>query len=131
MLESIERQKEKFDNTYSDHVNQDVKELKQMGELEYNFDNMISDVKESRGEDMEWLNYLIQDTIKDEKVVHQREEATRKILKNQVNFMKQRIKIEIDSRKTADNDIQLALDKDKELIQQKIDQKRNDIKKRD
>jgi hypothetical protein len=53
-------------------------------------------------------------------LVYQKEEATRKLLLNQVNFLKQRIKMEIDSRKMADEDIQNALDKYRELIQTKI-----------
>jgi hypothetical protein len=44
--------------------------------------------------------------------------------------LKQRIKVEIESRKTTDEDIQKALDKYKELIQEKILNQRNDIKKR-
>ena len=66
----------------------DVKELKQMGELEYNFNNMIIDTKADRYDDMEWLNQLIDKTVNDDFVVYQNEEATRKLLLSQINFLK-------------------------------------------
>lgn len=102
-----------------------------MGEIEYNFKNMIADTKADRQDDMEWLNALIHETVNDEFVVYQKQEATRKLLISQINFLKQRLKVEIESREKTDEDIQKALDKYKELIQEKILQKRNDIKKRE
>lgn len=76
-----------------------------MGELEYNFNNMILDTKADRTDDMEWLNQVIDKTVNDDFVVYQKEEATRKLLLSQINFLKQRIKVEIESRKTTDEDI--------------------------
>ena len=48
MVERIDRQKKKFEDTFREQVDADVKELKQMGELEYNFNNMIIDTKADR-----------------------------------------------------------------------------------
>ena len=74
---------------------------------------------------------MIKHTINDEKIVYQKDEATRKLLISQINFLKVRIKSEVDSRKLADEDIKSALDKYKEMIEEKIQMKRNDIKKRE
>jgi|TARA_B110001450_G_C17305923_1_gene353456 hypothetical protein len=41
-----------------------------MGEVEYNFKNMIIDTKSDRKDDMEWLNSLIHETVNDEFVVY-------------------------------------------------------------
>lgn len=116
MLEKIDRQKDKFQNTFREHVDADVKELKHIGELQYNFENMIIDINAERGDDLQWLNDLIDKTVNDEFVIYQKEEATRKLLLSQINFLKQRVKVEIESRKTTDEDIQAALNKYKELI---------------
>ena len=40
-----------------------------MGELEYNFDQMISDIKKNRNKDMDNLSKLINDTVNDEFLV--------------------------------------------------------------
>ena len=131
MLEDVDKKKQIFGKTFRSYVDYDVKELKNMGQLEYNFNNMSKDIKRDRDDDLNWLHELINKTINDKKVVHQREEATKKMLFSQVNFLKQRIKTEIESRKVTDDDIQAALDKYKELIQQKVLEKRNDLKNRD
>lgn len=70
MLERVDKQKKKFEQTFREHVDADVKELKQMGELEYNFNNMILDIKADRKDDMEWLNELIDKTVNDDFVVY-------------------------------------------------------------
>ena len=116
MLERIDRQKQQFENTFRDHIDADVKELKHIGELQYNFENMIIDINAERTDDLQWLNDLIDKTVNDEFVIYQKEEATRKLLLSQINFLKQRVKVEIESRKTTDEDIQQALNKYKELI---------------
>ena len=131
MLELIDRKKELFGKTFREYIDYDVKELKNMGQLEYNFNNMIKDIKTNRDTELEWLHELINKTINDKKIVHQREEATKKLLFSQVNFLKHKIKTEIESRKVTDDDIQSALDKYKELIQQKVLEKRNDIRNTD
>lgn len=80
MLERIDRQKDHFEKTFRDHVDADVKELKHIGELQYNFENMIIDINAERNDDLEWLNNLIDKTVNDEFVIYQKEEATRKLL---------------------------------------------------
>ena len=131
MLELVDKKKALFGRTFRDYIDYDVKELKNMGQLEYNFNNMIKDIKTNRDTELNWLHELINKTINDKKVVHQREEATKKLLFSQVNFLKQKIKAEVESRKVTDDDIQAALDKYKELIQQKVLEKRNDIRNTD
>jgi len=41
-----------------------------MGELEYNFNHMLKDIKENRDDDVTWLHDLINKTINDERIVH-------------------------------------------------------------
>lgn len=131
MLDKIDKNGTQFDETFRSHVDKDIKCLKKLGELEYNFENMLQDIDTDRKDDTEWLNDMIQHTINDEKIVYQKDEATRKLLISQINFLKVRIKNEVDSRKLADEDIKSALDKYKEMIEEKIQMKRNDIKKRE
>ena len=88
MLERIDRQKHQFQNTFRDHIDADVKELKHIGELQYNFENMIIDINAERTDDLQWLNDLIDKTVNDEFVIYQKEEATRKLLLSQINFLK-------------------------------------------
>ena len=57
-----------------------MKELKHIGELEYNFENMVLDINAERNDDLQWLNNLIDKTVNDEFVIYQKEEATRKLL---------------------------------------------------
>ena len=52
MLEKIEKQKNQFESTFRDHVDADVKELKHIGELQYNFENMIIDINAERKDDL-------------------------------------------------------------------------------
>ncbi len=55
---------------------------------------------------------------------------TRKLLYQELNRLKQRCKIEIDSRRRADQEIQSALDKYQELIAREVETKKQDIKQR-
>jgi len=80
MLELIDKKKELFGHTFREYIDYDVKELKNMGQLEYNFNNMTKDIKKNRDDELDWLHGLINKTINDKKVVHQREEATKKLL---------------------------------------------------
>ena len=52
MLERIDRQKQSFESTFRSHLDADVKELKHMGELEYNFENMVLDINSARKDDL-------------------------------------------------------------------------------
>ena len=131
ILDSVDKQKKNFKEAFRNNVEADVREMKQLGELEYNFETMVNGIHQQKATELEELHTKIKTTVNDDNVVYQKEEATRKILLGQVNFLKDRIKMEIESRKIADEDIQNALDKYKELIASKIMEHRNDIKKRD
>ena len=120
LLDQVDIQKKQFQEIFREQVDSNIKKLKQIAELEYNFNNTIDDINRERESDVEWLHQMTQHTINDTTAVYQKQEATRKILLQQVNFLKQRLKLEIDSRKVADNDIFHALEKYKELINQKI-----------
>lgn len=130
ILDNIETQKNSFSKEFRANVDKDASDLKQMGELQYNFEKMMDDITARKELEVSTLNSLIEKTVNDENV-YQKEEATRKLLLSQVNFLKERIKMEICSRQIADEDIQKALDQYKGLIQETILHKRNDIKNRD
>ena len=70
------------------HVDDDVKELKNMGQMEYNFCQMTKTITESRDKDLQMLNHLINKTINDEYIVCQKEEETRRLLLSQINYLK-------------------------------------------
>ena len=70
MLDKIENEKCKFEDTFRSHVDSDVKELKHIGQLEYNFENMVIDINASRVDDMQWMNNLIDQTVNYEFVIH-------------------------------------------------------------
>ena len=131
LLENIDKIRKEFMNLMKSSVDQEVKDMKQTGEVFYNFDQMLKDIKTQRAEEHRGMNEIIHQVTNDEKIVCQKEEATRKLLLGQINYLKENIKLEIESRKKSDEDIQMALDKYKELIQTKILEKRNDIKKRE
>lgn len=59
---------------------------------------------------------LTDKVINDESTVYQKQEVTRKIIYSQVNFLKDRLKMELQSRKMADQEIYKAIEKYKELI---------------
>ena len=44
MLQQIDQKKELFGKTFREYIDYDVKELKNMGQLEYNFNNMLKDI---------------------------------------------------------------------------------------
>ena len=54
---------------------------------------------------------------------------TRKLLFGELNRLKTRCKLEVDSRKRADQEITAALDKYQELISREVEAKKQDIKK--
>ena len=70
MLESIQKQKKQFEETFREHLDADVKELKHIGELEYNFENMTSDINAERNDDLEWINNLLDKTVNDDFVIY-------------------------------------------------------------
>lgn len=131
IFESVDQQSKHFQTAFRAHVNMDIAELKHMGEVEYNFNQMTDQIQVKKSNEMGQLNEMIKQTLNDEYLVYEKHEATRKLLLSQINYLKDRIKIEIESRRVSDDDIQHALDKYKELIASRIMQKRNDIKKRE
>ena len=50
------------------------------------------------------------------------------MLLSQINFLKDRLKAEIEGRRIADEDIWQALEQYKDMIQRKVMARRNDIK---
>jgi hypothetical protein len=70
MLELIDKKKDLFGKTFREYIDYDVKELKNMGQLEYNFNHMIKDIKTNRDTELDWLHSLINNTINDKKQVH-------------------------------------------------------------
>jgi len=99
MADNVEDQRKNFEKLARQNVDSDVKDLKLMGEYEYNFDQLIKGIKTERSSDFDTLTKLIDLTVNDEFLVCQKEEATRKLLLSQVNFLKSRIKMEIESRR--------------------------------
>lgn len=81
-----------------------------MGEYEYNFDMMKQSIRSDGDSELNGMLILIDKTVNDENVVCQKQEATKKLLIGQINFLKQKIKIEMESRRIADEDIATALD---------------------
>lgn len=55
---------------------------------------------------------------------------TRKILYQEINRLKTRCKLEVDSRRRADEEIESALVKYQELISREVETKRQDIKQK-
>lgn len=98
-----------------------MNKAKEVSELEYNLNQMLKEIYQEREDDRQWLADSTQDAINDEHTVCQKQEASRAILISQVNFLKQRLKMEIDSRRITDKDIYDALEKYKFLIAKKIE----------
>lgn len=101
-----------------------------MGELEYNFDNLIAKVRDDRANQFAQALDQIDAVINRDPQIYQRQEMTRKLLYQELNRLKSRCKIEIDSRTRADDEIQSALDKYQELIAREVETKKQDIKQR-
>lgn len=80
MADSVETQRKNFEALARKNVDDDVRDMKQIGEYEYNFDQMVKQIKKDRSSDFETLTKLIEVTVNDEFLVCQKEEATRKLL---------------------------------------------------
>lgn len=76
-----------FENAYQEQVDSDVKQLKTIGELEFNYENLTEKISTSRQAEYSFLKQQIQDTIRSNEIYEQ-EEATRKLLIGQVNLLK-------------------------------------------
>ena len=68
-----------FEQEYQKQVDQDVKELKQIGELEHNFDMMTDTISKKRLVEFKSLKQQIVTTLRDDSI-YQRDEEVRKIL---------------------------------------------------
>lgn len=59
LLENIDKIRKEFMSLMKLQVDQEVKDLKQTGEVFYNFDQMIKDIKEQRQQEHHGMNDLI------------------------------------------------------------------------
>lgn len=76
-----------------------------MGELEYNFDNLVAKVRDDRANQFSMALDQIDAVINRDPQIYQRQEMTRMLLYQELNRLKSRCKLEIDSRTRADNEI--------------------------
>ena len=100
-----------------------MRELKYIGELEYNFENMLHTISSKRTH-----QFTEQLLTQIDNVIYQKQELTKKILFQELNRLKERCKLEVDSRQRADEEIQSALEKYQELILREVETKRQEIK---
>lgn len=118
-----------FEGAYKQQIADDIRELKYIGELDYNFEQMTTRIRGERGRQYtQQLLPLIDQLLNQDQQLYQRQEMTKKLLFNEINRLKTRCKLEIDSRKRADEEIARSLAKYEELISREVDQKRQDIK---
>ena len=68
-------------------IDLDIRDLKQIGELSHNYEQMTQTISTSRVGEFTQLKKLITDTIRDHDV-YEREEGIRKILTQQTNTLK-------------------------------------------
>jgi hypothetical protein len=99
------RYRTEFEAAYKDQITADIKELKYVGELEYNFDNLVAKVRDDRANQFAQALDQIDAVINRDPKIYQRQEMTRKLLYQELNRLKSRCKIEIDSRTRADDEI--------------------------
>jgi phosphoenolpyruvate-protein kinase (PTS system EI component) len=76
-----------FEEEYQKQVDLDVKELKNIGELEHNFETMTQKISDERMVDFRQLKQQIVNALR-ENDVYERDESVRKILITQVNTIK-------------------------------------------
>ena len=69
----------------------------------------------------------IDNMINESPELYEKQETTRKLLFQELNRLKTRIKLEVDSRRRADDEIQRALDKYQEVIGREVENKRQEI----
>lgn len=79
--------REIFEAEYQKQVSLDVRDLKQIGELRHNYEQMTNQISIGRVGEFMQLKKLIVDTIRDNDV-YEREESVRKILVKQINTLK-------------------------------------------
>lgn len=105
-------------------MQRDIKQLKLIGDLEFNFQTMTERIAASRQTDYLQMKQQIEETIRND-TVYEREENTRKLLLGQVNVLKHRkslssdhaeLKMEMENRALADKEISDALAQYKQII---------------
>ena len=94
-----------FEAAYKQQISDDIRELKYIGELEYNFDNTLSSIRASRESEYETHMKLIDKVINETPEIYQRQETTKKLLYQEINRLKTRVKLEVESRRRADEEI--------------------------
>ena len=70
----------------------------------------------------------IDQVMNEDTQIYEKQQQTRTILYKELNRLKERVKLEVDSRKHADEEIAVALEKYQELISKEVETKRQDIK---
>jgi len=85
-------------------------------------------VRSQRDKDFGEYMGKIDRVINQDKDIYEKQQQTRTILYKELNRLKERVKLEVDSRKHADEEISVALDKYQELISKEVETKRHDIK---
>ena len=78
--EVVDKERREFEEVFKEHVDINVKRLKKIAELQYNFEHMLKDIEDERQADVDWLKGMTKAAVDDESTVHQKKEATRKIL---------------------------------------------------
>ncbi len=53
-------------------MKENIKKLKHLGEIEYNFNNMLSEIESNRENDAKWLKEMTHITLNDENTVYQK-----------------------------------------------------------
>jgi hypothetical protein len=101
--------------------------LKYLGELEYNFDNTLNQIKGTRTKEYNEHLQLIDKVVNNTPEIYQKQETTKKLLYSEINRLKTRVKLEVESRRRADEEIQSALDKYQEVIGREVENKRQEI----
>ena len=76
-----------FEGEYQKQVDQHVRDLKNIGELRHNYEQMTQAIATQRATDFLDMKQHIVETIRDNDV-YEREEGVRKILTQQINTLK-------------------------------------------
>jgi len=76
-------------------VDTDIKQLKGIGELQYNYKQITAKVHHNRQQEFTQIDSQIQETLRSNEV-YQQEEACRKMLLQQINTLKNQCKVEIE-----------------------------------
>ena len=118
-----------FEEAYRQQIQDDLRELKNIGELEYNFDNLATQVHQERAAQFgKQLMPAIDGAINQNKQIYERQENIRKTLHNEINRLKERLKLEMESRRRADKELDSALKKYMALFEKEMEAKRQDIR---